>query len=198
MSGLKVAAEEQDTIQSYPGMHFTDLEERNLASVAFLNDLFDESRFADSRVPGLILLVLYSPIGLALALIRLIVFLPLVGISVCLVPPCLRTIYTRMFCLLLFGIHMNVSGKADKDARVWAANHTSEMDALAIRALANPHILGYSFYLQLWWLKLSPLSLLNMVYVSPRIYDSKHCLIYLSARIHHSHFVPFYKLYVIF
>ena len=36
---------------------------------------------------------------------------------------------------------------------------------LAIRACGNPYILGYSFYLQLWWLKLSPLRLLNMVYV---------------------------------
>ena len=68
----------------------------------------------------------------------------------------------------MFGVHVSVSGVADPAARIWTANHTSEMDALAIRCLANPHILGYSFYLQLWWLKFSPLSLLNMVYVPQR------------------------------
>ncbi len=164
----KVAVEDPQLTKSYPGMNFSDPDERNLASLKFLSELFAESRFSTGNFLSLLLLIIYSPIGLVLAILRLIVFLPLVGIFVCIIPPCLRTAYTRAFCLLLFGIHMNVKGKPDKEARVWTANHTSECDALAIRSLANPHILGYSFYLQLWWLKFSPLALLSMVYVPQR------------------------------
>ena len=167
MTEATKSADAEDA-SSYPGAQFADPDERNLASCKFIGELFHTTRM-DKRSPlKLLLCLIYSPIGLVLVVLRLFVFLPLVGFLSCLIPPFLRTAYCRFITLVFFGVHVHVTGKADPIAKVWTANHTSEMDALAIRCLANPHILGYSFYLQLWWLKFSPLSLLNMVYVPQR------------------------------
>ena len=71
----------------------------------------------------------------------------------------------RFHFLVYFGVLIDSKGKPDKDSRIWVANHISEFDALAIRSLADPYILGYSFYKEMWWLQLSPLGLMNMIYV---------------------------------
>lgn len=149
----------------FPGDAFTRSEERNLASVKQIDDMLPHVRVRKDSMIYFIAYLFYFPFGLFLAMVRLVIFLPLIGAVSCCVPSCCRTVFTRFVLCVFFGVWVKVSGSPDKDARVWAANHTSEMDALAIRAVGNPFILGYSFYLKLWWLKCSPLSLLNMVYV---------------------------------
>ena len=149
----------------FPGCTFSRADERNLACVKFIDDMLPHERVHKKKVCPYIFFLLYSPIGFALAFVRLVVFLPLTGAVSCCVPTPCRTVFTRFVLFLLFGVWVKVKGRPNETARVWAANHTSEMDAIAIRAVGNPFILGYSFYLKLWWLKCSPLSLLNMVYV---------------------------------
>ena len=149
----------------FPGSTFARSGERNLACVKHIDDMLPHVRVRKESTISFVIYLLYFPVGFLLALVRLVIALPLVGAVSCCVPSCWRTAFTRFAMFVFFGVWVKVSGSPDKNARVWAANHTSEMDAMAIRAVGNPFILGYSFYLKLWWLKCSPLSLLNMVYV---------------------------------
>ena len=119
-----------------------------------------------STVSYIVFFTLFSDWHSFSFVLKLLVILPLSGILVTITPACFHTFLTRYVICLLYGVWIEIKGKPDVvNARIWAANHLSEVDALAIRACGNPYILGYSFYLQLWWLKLSPLRLLNMVYV---------------------------------
>ena len=49
--------------------------------------------------------------------------------------------------------------------RVWTANHRSENDALILRTLTRMHTIGYDFYKDMCWLKVSPLNFLDPIYV---------------------------------
>eukprot|EP00944_MAST-04C_sp_MAST-4C-sp1_P014260 g14260.t1 len=153
-------------IHKFSGSDFAKPNERNLACVGFIDSMNAHRRFNFTSTVSYIVFLLYFPIGIVLALLKLLVILPLSGILVTITPACFHTFLTRYVICLLYGVWIEIKGKPDVvNARIWAANHLSEVDALAIRACGNPYILGYSFYLQLWWLKLSPLRLLNMVYV---------------------------------
>ena len=153
-------------IHKFSGSDFPTPNERNLACARFIDSMNAHKRFDFSSTVSYIVFLLYFPIGVVLALLKLLVILPLSGILVTITPTCFHTFLTRYVICLLYGVWIEIKGKPDVvNARIWAANHLSEVDALAIRACGNPYILGYSFYLQLWWLKLSPLRLLNMVYV---------------------------------
>ena len=153
-------------INSFNGSNFPIPNERNLACVKYIDNMNAHKRLNFSSNLSYFFFILYFPIGILLIMLKLLIFLPLTGILVIITPTCFHTFLTRYIICILYGVWINVKGKPDlKNGRIWAANHLSEIDALAIRACGNPYILGYSFYLQLWWLKLSPLRLLNMVYV---------------------------------
>eukprot|EP00943_MAST-04B_sp_MAST-4B-sp1_P008134 g8134.t1 len=152
-------------VNTFRGSDFATPTERNLACAKFIDQMNAHSRLNFSSNLVYLIFLIYFPIGIIFVLFRLLILLPLTGILVIITPKCFHTFLTRFVCLL-YGVWIDLKGKPDlKSGRIWAANHLSEMDALIIRSCGNPYILGYSFYLQLWWLKLSPLRLLNMVYV---------------------------------
>jgi ancient ubiquitous protein 1 len=154
----------------FPGSSFSG-DDKNIAAAKYLDDMFSYTRIDDSNCCSYIFVLLYFPLGAMLLFIRIVVFLPLVCLACSIrcspfcLPRSVHTVLMRFHFLVYFGVNICVTGKPDKDARIWVANHISEFDALAIRSIADPHILGYSFYKDLWWLQLSPLGLMNMIYV---------------------------------
>lgn len=148
----------------------------NLSGLQTLSDMFDYSRLSPSvrcslsAIPHVCVLVLYLPLGLLLVPLRLLLLL-FTGIlatfqcsSFCL-PRKLHTVLLRIELLVFFGVWISVKGKPAADCPLWVANHISEADAVVLRAISDPYILGYAFYKDLWWLKLTPIRLFKMIYV---------------------------------
>lgn len=152
----------------FEGCNLPDLDDRNIATLKYLDSLFAYQRKKDgTSIFSKLMLYAYFPLGVALVFLRLLVFLPITGIfaSIICIPRCLQTYILRLELFLFFGFWITVKGRPKKEAKIWVSNHISEIDALCLRAIDDPHILGYSFYATLWWLKCSPLSIMKLVYV---------------------------------
>jgi 1-acyl-sn-glycerol-3-phosphate acyltransferase len=134
------------------------------------SSILNYNKYSDSGLCAKVAMWLFFPLGVVLVALRLFVFLPVTGIvaSIVCIPRCLQTYILRVELLLFFGFWINVKGQPKKEAKVWVSNHISEIDALALRAIDDPHILGYSFYATMWWLKCSPLSIMKLVYVEQK------------------------------
>lgn len=161
-----------EEVLSFPGSRLSG-DDRNLAALKYLDELFSYKRFNWENVGCFrtILFVLYFPLGVMLILVRGLVFMPLMAVlaslqctSFCL-PRSWHTVLFRLQLVLWLGLSVRVVGSPLSSANVWVANHLSEFDACAIRAIADPYILGYGFYQDLWWLKCSPLNLFKMLYI---------------------------------
>ena len=168
------------TMKVYPGgspkkeneMTFSG-DDHNLASLQTLNDMFNYSRIKSSMhcmywIMYRFALVLYFPFGLILVLLRLflMVVMGVMSTLVC-IPRKWHTMILRAELLIFFGVWIKVKGESNcaKEIPLWVANHISELDAVVLRAISDPYILGYHFYKDMWWLKLSPLRLFKMIYV---------------------------------
>ena len=149
-------------------------DDHNLTGLHLLESMFHYSRLAPSNSArdycSRLLLLLYLPLGLLLVPLRLfcMVIAGLVATfqcSSCCLPRKLHTLLLRIELLVFFGVWISVKGGPAADSPIWVANHISEFDAVVLRAISDPYILGYHFYRDLWWLKLSPLRLFKMIYV---------------------------------
>jgi 1-acyl-sn-glycerol-3-phosphate acyltransferase len=155
----------------FPGCDFEG-NEKNLAALKYLDDMFAYSRFDWDNILRInnicksLFLLIYMPIGIVISLLRMFICFPLLCFisSICL-PRSLHTILIRIQFLFLFGCWISVKGTPSNDSRIWCANHISEFDAIILRAISDPYILGYRFYVDIWWLKMSPLKLMKMVYI---------------------------------
>jgi ancient ubiquitous protein 1 len=155
-------------MSDFIGYNFIE-DDRNLAAVRYLDSLFAYSRFKDMSLLPRFCLILYAPLGVILIIIRLLVFLPLTGIiASCCFPRAMHTILLRVELLLFFGVWIRVNGSPSNESCIWVSNHISEFDAICLRTIGDPFIVGYSFYSQLWWLKISPLNILKMIYVDKK------------------------------
>lgn len=154
----------------FPGCDFEG-NEKNLAALKYLDDMFAYNRFDSDNIFKInnlksLLLLIYIPLGVVIVCIRMFIFFPILCLlsSICL-PRSVHTIIMRIQLFILFGCWISVNGTPSKDSRIWCANHISEFDAIILRAISDPYILGYKFYVDIWWLKISPLKLMKMIYV---------------------------------
>lgn len=133
--------------------------------------MFDYSRVKKSASwYSLLMLALYFPLGVLLVPVRVLltVVMGLISALQCTsfcLPRKLHTVLLRVQLLIFFGVWIEIRGKPAADTPLWVANHISEFDAIVLRAIADPYILGYHFYRDIWWLKLSPIRIFKMIYV---------------------------------
>ena len=128
-----------------------------LNAAIYLDSLFPQTRVRGGTL-AYICVALYAPLGLVLALYRLVVCMPLIGFARCLIPSGKwRTRFIRFSAAICFCNFYRVKGRLSPSARIIAANHTSEMDVLPFRSRHSLMIMGYDLYTRMWWLKYSPL-----------------------------------------
>jgi ancient ubiquitous protein 1 len=148
-----------------------DGDDKNLVGLRQLSGMFDYSRIDTSAsCCSLLLLVLYAPIGVVLVPLRLVltVVMGLISMLQCTsfcVPRKWHTVLLRIQLFIFIGVWINIKGEPAPGTPLWVANHLSEVDAIVLRAISDPYILGYHFYQKIWWLKLSPLRIFKMIYV---------------------------------
>jgi 1-acyl-sn-glycerol-3-phosphate acyltransferase len=159
---------------AFPGSDFESSEHRNLAALRLLDSMFMYSRHTAALCSlKNFLLLMYYPIGVLIAVLRIFICLPIMClVSLCRCTPfCLprsvHTIILRWEVFLLFGVYIRVKGEPSADARIWVCNHISEFDAVVIRCLTDPYIFAYSIYEKMWWLKCTPIHIFQIVYVPP-------------------------------
>lgn len=165
---------------SFPGCGAKTRDARNLWTAAYLDSMFQKTRIKRSDSSpcctwwcNFLMVLLYSPIGAVLVFLRLVLFMPLVGLTFFCVPRCCSSVYLRIISFLLFGNIYCFNGRPSKTARVIVANHTSEMDVLPLRSLMQLRIMGYDFYSKMCWLRMSPLRFFDMLYIAQESRDSE-------------------------
>jgi ancient ubiquitous protein 1 len=143
---------------------------------AYLESMFDANRFPPINgqawgVLGRLVILLYAPLGCLLVVWRLAVLMPLLSLLDVCCPVRWRGAMFRAYALVAFGFVVRVRGRpgqeGGKRARIVVANHLSELDALAMRAVIPGAMktLGYAFYQRIWWLRFSPLGMLGPIFV---------------------------------
>jgi hypothetical protein len=109
------------------GSIFPDRENRNLAALKHLDDMFQSSRVNKDSYFDLAILITYFPLGIILSLIRIIVLLPLFSLLIFLLPRKAQCFFLRIQSFLLFGLWISVNGKPSLDAKIWVSNHLSTL-----------------------------------------------------------------------
>lgn len=106
-----------------------------------------------------VLLLLYTPVGVVLMALRLLVlFLVALTLPRCLSEQQLDRLGIHQFVLFITGtIVKRVDGHlfdAKNPADIIVANHISEFDAVALRSLLPTYVLGYDFYKRMLFFRL--------------------------------------------